>query len=383
MIHDIQALLSKLVAKAAQLLGNVTTNLAECWMHIRSKFDGGKVINRSQSGSWEHRCMGAGLQQNFGKEWGPTVLSKMIESSPNQVFLDTAERSAKKVEKDRKRKATDEAKEQRRQSKCSRIDNTVAARKAYNRHDGGILPDDGTDDVSPEFPDEMKTRFYQTEVVINQAEAEALDRRTRKQAESEQWNSERRKRLTASRVEGIVKMRKTTKRSKKVRDLLYSTFRGNEATRYGMEMEGIAQQEYATHQQQSGHSGLVVEKCGLFVSPENPWLAASPDGVVHDPCDASQPLGLVEIKNPHSARHMTLREACDSSIFCLECQERDGQVMYRLKRRHDYYQIQCQLYCVDREWCDFILRTDKDLHIERIYRDRTWWEEQLPKLNTF
>ena len=258
----------------------------------------------------------------------------------------------------------------------------MAAHKAYSRHDG-IVPNDVAD-VSPEFLDESKTRFYEKEVVITQAEGEELEKRTRKQAESEEWKSERRKRLTTSTVGGIAKMRKTTKRSKTVRDLLYSTFRGNEATRYGMEMETTAQQEYITHQQQSGHSGLVVEKCGLFVSPENPWLAASPDGMVHDPCDSSQPLGLVEIKNPHSARHMTLSEACGSSTFCLEQQERDGQVMCRLKRRHNYYyQIQCQLYCVDREWCDFVLRTDKDLHIERIYRDRTWWEQQLPKLNSF
>lgn len=118
----------------------------------------------------------------------------------------------------------------------------------------------------------MKTslRFYETEVVITQVEAEGLEKRTQKQAESEEWKSERRKRLTASTVGGIVKMWKTTKRSKTVRDLLYSTFRGNEATRYGMEMERIAQQEYTTHQQQSGHSGLEVEKCGLSVSPENP-----------------------------------------------------------------------------------------------------------------
>lgn len=60
MLHDIQTTLSRLVGKASQLLGNNTTNLAECWMHIRTKFDGGKVINRSQSGSFEHRCMGAG-----------------------------------------------------------------------------------------------------------------------------------------------------------------------------------------------------------------------------------------------------------------------------------------------------------------------------------
>lgn len=55
MMHDIQMLVARLVEKAPQLMGNFTTNLAESWMHIRSKFDGGKVINRSQSGSW-HGC---------------------------------------------------------------------------------------------------------------------------------------------------------------------------------------------------------------------------------------------------------------------------------------------------------------------------------------
>ena len=100
-------------------------------------------------------------------------------------------------------------------------------------------------------------------------------------------------------------------------------------------------------------------------------------------CDSSQPLGLVKIKNPHSVRHMTLSEACGNSTFCLEQQERDGQVMCRLSdvtTTTTKYSVDCTAWI---EWCDFVLRTDKDLHIEQIYRDRTWWEQQLPKLNTF
>ena len=104
MMHD---MLRRVVANARQLFGNVTTNLAECWMHIRSKFDGGKVVNHSQSGSWEYRCMGGGLQQNMWKEWKSAVWSKMTNSFTNSVFIDAPELSAKKAEKDRKRKATD------------------------------------------------------------------------------------------------------------------------------------------------------------------------------------------------------------------------------------------------------------------------------------
>ena len=98
-IHDIRVALSRLVAKAAQLIGNETTNLAESWMHVRSKFDGGKVINRSQSGSWEHRCMGAGLQQNLGKLWGPSMWSKMTTCTPNNIFMMTSENSARRAKK--------------------------------------------------------------------------------------------------------------------------------------------------------------------------------------------------------------------------------------------------------------------------------------------
>ena len=69
MLHDdIHTTLSRLVGKASKLLGNYTRNLAECWMYVISKFGGGKVINRSQSGSWENRCMEAGLQQVIGSE---------------------------------------------------------------------------------------------------------------------------------------------------------------------------------------------------------------------------------------------------------------------------------------------------------------------------
>ena len=106
--------------------------------------------------------------------------------------------------------------------------------------------------------------------------------------------------------------------------MLYITFRGNVATRHGTEMEEIAKQ--------TGHTDLEVESCGLSVALETPWLAASPDGVVRDPNNVTHPTGLVEIKNPYSTRQLTLTEACNSSTFCLEQKQRDGQVAYRLKR---------------------------------------------------
>ncbi len=119
---------------------------------------------------------------------------------------------------------------------------------------------------------------------------------------SDQWQQERRKRLTASVVGGIAKMKKKTKKSKKVQALLYSTFRGNQATRYGRSMEAVSIHQYVSHQQatrygrsmeavsihqyvshhQKQDPNFRVDKCELFISKTNNWLAASPDGIVHD-----------------------------------------------------------------------------------------------------
>ena len=350
-------------------------------MHIRMKFDGGKVINRSQSGSWQHRCMGAGLQQNMGRGWGPKVWRQMAEVSPNKVYQDTTDRSVKRVEKDRKRKATEKAKVSRRQSKYMRMDDSIAARKAYSRHDEGITPDEISDDIPEEHLKQLMAGFYSTKIVVTKEKAEEIEQQTRNQADNEQWMIERRRRITASKVGSIAKMRATTKKNKKVEGLLYTTFRGNAATRYGSAKEAETIQEYRTYQNTNGHPGLAVAECGLFISQANPWLAASPDGCVHDPSDSEHPQGLVEMKNPYSVRDKTLAEAVTASGFCLE---RKKDNMYKLKARHDYYfQIQCQLYCTDRNWCDFVLRTNKAIHVERIYRDSIWWQQQLKKLRKF
>lgn len=383
MLHDIQVILSRLVAKARQLIRNFTTNLAEGWMNIRCKFDGGKVVNRSQSGSWEHRCAGAGLQQNLGRSWGPEAWEKMTCSPPNQVFVDTAELSSRKVDETRKRRSTEVAKECRRRSKYSNTDKSVAARRAYSRHDDDITPSDNGD-LSPHHLDELKDSYYRTNIRLSGGEAQKLEEERREQGGSELWIRERMKQITASHVGGILKMKKTTKRSRKVEALLYSKFKGNQATLYGTNMEDTTRQEYTEHQHQAGHPGLKTSPAGLTISVQNPWLGASPDGKVLDP-SASKPDGIVEYKNPYSARDLSLEEACcTKKLFCLEKLEDNGKVTFKLKRRHDYYyQIQCQMYCCDVDWCDFVLRTKKEIHVERIPQDSDWLENQLPKLNKF
>ena len=69
-----------LVIKAASLTENRTSNLAECFMSLRTKIVGGKVFNRVQSDSFQHRCTAAGFrvqltycfyvgEGNWGQTW--------------------------------------------------------------------------------------------------------------------------------------------------------------------------------------------------------------------------------------------------------------------------------------------------------------------------
>lgn len=213
LLHDIQTSVSRLVAKASQLIGNFTTNLAEMWMHMRCKFDGHKVINRSQSGSWGHRVAGAGLRLNLGHAWGPQTWTEMTRSQ-NTTYQKVTEAISKRAAQDRKRKATDSAKASRRQSKYSKVDNTSAARRAYTRHDNGSSPADVTEDVSPEILTGLMGSFYRTKVCMTATDIEQVEAATRMQSDSDLWKEERYKRITASIVGGICKLQKKTKRRK-------------------------------------------------------------------------------------------------------------------------------------------------------------------------
>ena len=104
-------------------------------MHIYSKFDGGKQINRSQAGSWQGRCAGAGLRCNEGAGWGPTTWQKAVHTEPSNVFKLAAADAIKCTDTDRKRKAMAAAKLQHKKAQYSAtaVDNSLSSRMAYFR----------------------------------------------------------------------------------------------------------------------------------------------------------------------------------------------------------------------------------------------------------
>ncbi|KAK3104196.1 hypothetical protein FSP39_025198 [Pinctada imbricata] len=101
-LKDVRFLLNRVALKSGSLIGNFTTNLAESWMSIRCKFDGGKTKNRCQRGSWHARCYGGGLRKNFGAAWSPIVWHRSTGITPGNIFTGHYHRRAHDLENSKK-----------------------------------------------------------------------------------------------------------------------------------------------------------------------------------------------------------------------------------------------------------------------------------------
>ena len=158
--------------------------------------------------------------------------------------------------------------------------------------------------------------------------------------------------------------------------MLYSTFRGNKATVWGSQQESVAEQDCI-----NAKTGIITKSSGLVVSTQHCWLAASPDGLVYD-SQSTDPYGIVEYKNPYGVCDLSLTEAAQSKQFFISTDGDSGKL--HLKTSHSYYyQIQAAMFCTQRKWCDFVVRTSVDLHIERIKWNDKFWDGIVPKLKRF
>lgn len=113
----------RLVSMAPQLISNSTSNVAEAFMNIRCKFDGGKYYNRIQRGSFQHRTYGAGLRFQLGPDWSSKSWSKTTGIEPGELRMSFSEHRVNEHEKMMKRKSTTEYKEKRKKTKyvCTTI----------------------------------------------------------------------------------------------------------------------------------------------------------------------------------------------------------------------------------------------------------------------
>jgi putative phage-type endonuclease len=169
---------------------------------------------------------------------------------------------------------------------------------------------------------------------------------------SAEWYEGRKGRITASRVGSILGLSKYKTRAEVLREMVREHFDaprefvGNEATEYGQAHEADALNAYEQR------FAVMVEPCGLIPHPVHDFLAASPDGLVGEH-------GLVECKCPFRSRYTT-----PSAEYIA--------------------QMQLQMACTDRDWCDFVIwREGEPIIVERVAYDFDWLMRNLGNLQNF
>ena len=215
--------------------------------------------------------------------------------------------------------------------------------------------------------------------------AKSVELETRLQSKSKLWFKFRAGRVTASRMKAVCRTDINHPSQSLIKSICYPeafSFTSKQ-TEWGCKHEQQAREKYVKATKPS-HNNLKISENGLFVNPQWPFIGASPDGIITCECCTR---GVLEIKCPYCRREESIKSAAaNDKHFCLIQQ---GSRLY-LDHSHAYfYQVQTQLFVCDVEYCDFCVCTfasDQDestLHIERIYRDETFWDECVAKVKPF
>ena len=169
---------------------------------------------------------------------------------------------------------------------------------------------------------------------------------------SAEWLDLRAGKVTASRVADVMARTKTgwgASRKNYAAQLITERLTGkpadtfqNDAMHWGTETEPEARSMYAFE------LDVDVVQVGAFLHPERDDCMASPDGLVGED-------GLVEIKCPNTATHI------------------DTLLAEQIPRKYAL-QMQWQMICANRDWCDFVsydprLPGEMSLYIHRMNYD--------------
>lgn len=167
--------------------------------------------------------------------------------------------------------------------------------------------------------------------------------------QSQEWFKERCGKITASRLGDVMAKVDTAKYRNYKAQLIAERLTGkveesytNSAMKWGTETEPLARTAYELLKNE------MVEQIGFCNHPTIEMAGASPDGIVGVE-------GLVEIKCPNTATHI-------------------DNLMSKTIPSEYINQVQWQMECCNRKWCDFVsfdprMPTDLQIMVVRVNRD--------------
>lgn len=161
---------------------------------------------------------------------------------------------------------------------------------------------------------------------------------------TEEWLKKRLGKITSSTIHKIMSSKENSStRTRLMQDLIFERISGSPTKNIvtapmarGLELESEARKAYELQNE-------IVTLSGFIEHPTIKDAGASPDGLIGDD-------GLIEIK-------------------CLNKKSHEEIIRKQILPRQYYIQIQFQLACTQRLWCDFVAYhpdADKPLYVQRI-----------------
>ena len=225
--------------------------------------------------------------------------------------------------------------------------------------------------------EEIKELFYSNKLWPTSAQIAQLEKVTRDQAVSRLWYEHRKGRITASKFHDVCNRKSST-----TSDTLLCSIMGYnqkdlskvKAVAWGVDNEDNARQLYEKVMRGS-HQTFSLRLSGFLVDSSKPFLGASADGIAACSCHGTR---TVEIKCPYKHRDSTaLDAAANDNSFCIDTSG-------KLKQSHKYYsQVQLQMHVNKVSSSDFVIFTNKVIHICTVPYNQTFISDRIGICETF
>ncbi|KAL4101121.1 hypothetical protein QTP88_021141 [Uroleucon formosanum] len=354
MMSEIKNYVSRLVLNSESLLENKNNNSCEQFNSLINKHIAGKRLNFSSKRSYSTRVHAAVVSFN-SKQYLGKIHKKIAKCSPGKfgkIVITNNERI--------------------RGNTLKRRQLFPLARKTKTIRSDGPDADYGlaeplANQYSPQNFENKKKEFL---ISLEKANIKKIEEDTRNQSESDKWYYERKKRITASRFGQVCKMRSNTSCKNIVYNILYAGNVKSKSLQYGRDTEHIARKKAECI------IGKKVQMCGLIVDPDEPYLAASPDGLIGE-------MAIIEVKCPYIAKDTSSAiEAINKKILPY-CDIIDNRIKLK-KDNIYYYQVMGQLHISRRKLCYFVVYTSNWINVEKIYYEPEFWTTNMAeKLKIF
>lgn len=230
----------------------------------------------------------------------------------------------------------------------------------------------------PQVLDQCETVFEN--YVITADMAANVEKHTRNQSQSKLWFQQRAGRVTASKLKAAVCTSLSQPSISLIKSVCYPECNrfASKATAWGCVHERTALEAYVS-QERSKHTKFDTWISGLVIHPSYPLMGASPDSFVECECCGK---GVIEVKCPYSCKQESVnKKAAEDSRFFLK-EDLSGHLHLDVYHAH-YFQVQAQLKFCCASYADFVVWTEKQLFIQRIYPDEPFITSVLKLCNTF